>query len=147
MAHMLSTRQSPSALYRSCLHRTRRAPLDSPHDIIPLAKEFVPIVQHRLLLLVQIVPLGHTILSLQTRTRQRATRILARENMVRATGLIRLVLGDVEHGAFYGYVGWFIWVRAWTVPSVSNAGRWYCCQLTGQPAGRRLTVTCSQFFL
>lgn len=58
------------------------------------------------------MPLRHTVLGLQARTGERPTRVFPRENMVRAAGLVRLVLGDIEDGAFYGYVGWFVGIRA-----------------------------------
>lgn len=59
------------------------------------------------------MPFGHTVLWLQTRARECSTRILARKDVIRPARLICFVLRDVENGAFYCYVRWFVWVCAW----------------------------------
>jgi len=51
-----------------------------PYNVIPLAKEFVPIVQHSLLLIVQIIPIGHALVCFQRGRGERAGWVLARKD-------------------------------------------------------------------
>ena len=73
-------------------------PLNLAHNVVPLAEEFEPIVQHRLLFFVQIVPVGDAFFGFQGAGGEGAGRVFAgedcsgvsvRSDAVRCVGFVR----------------------------------------------------------
>lgn len=66
--------------FRFFIRSQVRGTLDLPHDVVPLAEECEPFVQHRLLLLGQIVPVRSAVLRFEGGTGKSARGILASED-------------------------------------------------------------------
>lgn len=58
--------------------------LDLADNVVPLAEESEPLVQHGLLLVLQVIPLGHAVLRLERRSSQSARGVFAGENWMGA---------------------------------------------------------------
>lgn len=117
------------------IHLCVRRPLNLAHDIIPLGEERIPLAQHCLCLIRQIVPVWSAVFGLQGRLRQCARGVFAGENYgrssislapwgcvwrlrVRGRGechtvvlsfwSVCVILAHVEDCAFYGDQGRFV---------------------------------------
>lgn len=111
---------------------------DLADDIVPLAEESEPLIEHGFLLVIQVIPLGHAIPRLERRSSQSAGGILAGEDWVEAPRSVDLrqctrpcdpvearltailarravgrVAGHVEDGALDGDESWAIGIGAW----------------------------------
>ncbi len=65
-----------------------RRPLDAPDNVIPLGKKGHPVVERRLLLVGQVLPVGADVLGLGRRLAQRARGVLAGEDCKPEKGLV-----------------------------------------------------------
>lgn len=112
-----------------------RSTLDLPHDVVSLAEERKPFLQHRLLLILQIIPVGDAVLGFERRTGQGPGRVLSCKycahfvsshprdeaqgeprrlhTMILPAGAVGRVPAHVKDDAFDSHQSWTIWIRAY----------------------------------
>lgn len=74
-----TTRVAVAICYFHLISLVVRSILHLSHDIIPLAEEREPLVQHRLLLVIQVVPIRCAVLGFERRARQSTRGVFSGE--------------------------------------------------------------------